>query len=66
MGGASIEKHVDYAVGSLECSMTNEQLTAKFVDQYIGILGEKRTDKASEWCWNSEEQADMGRVKDVL
>ncbi|KAJ5512255.1 hypothetical protein N7463_001807 [Penicillium fimorum] len=65
-GAASIEKHVDYAVGSMERPMTNEQLTAKFVDQCIGILGEERTDKASEWCWNLEEQADMGRVKDVL
>ncbi|KAJ5360723.1 hypothetical protein N7517_009914 [Penicillium concentricum] len=65
-GGASLEKHVDYAVGSLERPMTNEQLTAKFVDQCVGILGEERTDKASQWCWNLEHQADMGRVEGML
>lgn len=65
-GGPSIEKHVDYAMGSLECPMTNEQLTAKFVDQCVGILGEERTDRASRWCWDLEEQADVGRINDVL
>ncbi|KAJ9490525.1 hypothetical protein VN97_g2737 [Penicillium thymicola] len=65
-GEASIEKHVDYAVGSLERPMTNEQLTAKFVDQCVGILGEERTDRASRWCWGLEEQADVGRINDVL
>ncbi|CAI7625756.1 unnamed protein product [Penicillium glandicola] len=65
-GGASIEKHVDYAVGSLERPMKNEQLTAKFVDQCVGILGEDRTDKASQWCWGLAEQTDVGQIKDVL
>ncbi|KAJ5958249.1 uncharacterized protein N7479_005399 [Penicillium vulpinum] len=65
-GGASIEKHIDYAVGSLERPMTNEQLTAKFVDQCVGILGEERTDKASEWCWGLEKQADISQIKEVL
>lgn len=49
-GGASIEKHVDYAVGTSERPTTNEQLTAKFVGQGIGIPGEERTDRASRWC----------------
>ncbi|KAF9248372.1 hypothetical protein DTO006G1_1213 [Penicillium roqueforti] len=65
-GGTTIEKHVDYAVGSLERPMTNEQLTAKFIEQCVGVLGEERTDKASQWCWALKEQADVAQIKDVL
>ncbi|KAJ5618972.1 hypothetical protein N7510_002956 [Penicillium lagena] len=63
---APIVKHVDHAVGSLEVPMTDELLTEKFVDQCIPVLGEKRTESASAWCWDLEKQADVRRIKDVL
>ncbi|CAL5871759.1 uncharacterized protein PFLUO_LOCUS6012 [Penicillium psychrofluorescens] len=63
---APIVKHVDHAVGSLEVPMTDALLTEKFVDQCIPVLGEKRTETASAWCWGLEKQADVRRIKDVL
>ena len=48
---ASIVKHVDHAVGSVHCSMSDSQLTEKFMDQCVPVLGLERTQKASEWCW---------------
>ncbi|CAI7642577.1 unnamed protein product [Penicillium bialowiezense] len=61
-----IEKHVDYAVGSLERPMTDEQLTFKFVDQCVAVLGQERTENTSRWCWDLAAEHDMRRIKDVL
>lgn len=47
-GRDNIERHVDYAVGSLEKPMTDKQLTAKFVDQCVGVIGQERTDRQGE------------------
>jgi aconitate decarboxylase len=65
-GREAIEKHVDYAVGSLERPMTDEQLTAKFVDQCVGIIGQERTENASRWCWDLLHENDVRQIKDVL
>jgi len=65
-GKEDIEKHVKYAVGSLERPMTDEQLTAKFVDQCVGILGQEKTGKASRWCWDLALEDDVRRIKRVL
>lgn len=43
--------HVKHAVGSLERPMTDAQLTEKFVDQCLPVLGQERMNKASQWCW---------------
>ncbi|KAJ5947668.1 hypothetical protein N7466_000683 [Penicillium verhagenii] len=65
-GNVTIEKHVDHAVGSLERPMTDAQLVQKFVDQCTPVLGQERTEKASQWCWDLEKQSDMRQVKAVL
>ena len=65
-GRCDIEKHVDHAVGSLERPMTDEQLTLKFVDQCVGVLGQEKTDGISRWCWNLAGEDDVRRIKDVL
>ncbi|KAJ5795136.1 hypothetical protein N7457_001735 [Penicillium paradoxum] len=65
-GGSSIEKHVDFAVGSLERPMTDDELARKFVDQCAAILGPERTHETSQWCRDLERQTDIRRIKDVL
>ncbi|CAG8406010.1 unnamed protein product [Penicillium salamii] len=65
-GRDDIEKHVDYAVGSLERPMTDEQLSLKFMDQSVGALGQDKADKASQWCWDLATQDDVRRIKDIL
>lgn len=62
----TIEKHVSHAVGSLERPMTDAQLVQKFVDQCIPVLGQERTEKASQWCWDIEKQGDVRLIKAVL
>lgn len=61
-----IEKHIDHAVGSLERPMTDAQLKDKFVDQCIAVLGEERSNIASQWCWDLEKHSDVRQVKQVL
>jgi aconitate decarboxylase len=58
--------HVTHAVGSLERPMTDEQLTEKFVDQCLPVLGRERTEKASRWCWGLEKVVDVRCIEDVL
>ncbi|KAJ5345382.1 hypothetical protein N7452_003386 [Penicillium brevicompactum] len=65
-GRGDIEKHLDHAVGSLERPMTDEQLTLKFVDQCVGVLGQEKTDGISRWCWDLAGEDDVRRIKDVL
>ncbi|KAJ6110489.1 hypothetical protein N7486_002724 [Penicillium sp. IBT 16267x] len=62
----TIENHVSHAVGSLERPMTDAQLVQKFVDQCLPVLGQERTEKASQWCWDLEKQDDVRRIKAVL
>ncbi|KAJ6022246.1 hypothetical protein N7540_007750 [Penicillium herquei] len=62
----TIKKHVDHAVGSLERPMTDAQLVEKFVDQCIPIMGQERTEKASQWCWSLEKHQDVRQIKTVL
>jgi aconitate decarboxylase len=50
--GTRLEKHIAHAVGSLQVPMTDEQLTAKFIDQVSLVVGEKTASKWSESVWN--------------
>ena len=50
--GMKLEKHVAHAVGSLQVPMTDEQLTAKFVDQVSLVVGENAAEKWSGIAWN--------------
>jgi aconitate decarboxylase len=50
--GTKLEKHVAHAVGSLQVPMTDEQLTAKFVDQVSLVIREDAARLWSENAWN--------------
>ncbi|OKO99841.1 hypothetical protein PENSUB_8058 [Penicillium subrubescens] len=58
--------HVEHAVGSLERPMTDAQLTEKFLEHCLPVLGRERTEKASQWCWGLEKVVDVRCIKDVL
>jgi aconitate decarboxylase len=60
------ETHIDHAVGSRERPMSVSQLTDKFVDQCVPVLGQERTQQASQWCWELEKQIDVRQIKTVL
>lgn len=49
--GKMLEKHVTHAVGSLQVPMTDEQLTAKFIDQVSLVAGENAAQQWSENAW---------------
>ncbi|OJJ41696.1 hypothetical protein ASPWEDRAFT_101342 [Aspergillus wentii DTO 134E9] len=61
-----LEKHVDHAVGSVKSPMTDDQLTEKFLDQCISVVGLEKAKKASEWCWNLDTRNDIRDIKDIL
>lgn len=63
---ASIEKHVDHAVGSVHCPMSDSQLTEKFMDQCVPVLGLERTQKAGEWCWALDRHGDVRGIKEFF
>ncbi|KAK5733173.1 hypothetical protein LTR17_009914 [Elasticomyces elasticus] len=59
--GSKLEKHVQHAVGSLEVPMSDEQLTAKFVDQAELVLGVGAR-QASNAAWSIGEAKDVAEV----
>ncbi|KAK3055245.1 hypothetical protein LTR09_003798 [Extremus antarcticus] len=60
--GRELKKHIDSAVGSLDKPLTNEQLTAKFVDQATLVLGEADAKSASERAWRIAESSDVAEI----
>lgn len=63
--GQILEKHVVHAVGSLEVPMSDEALERKFMDQCVGVLGDK-VDAASQACWGIEDVEDVGSMVKLL
>ncbi|KAK4958400.1 hypothetical protein LTR10_004827 [Elasticomyces elasticus] len=63
--GSKLEKHVQHAVGSLEVPMSDEQLTAKFVDQVERVLG-VGAKKASNAAWSIGGAKDVAEILRVL
>ena len=59
--GMKLEKHVAHAVGSLQVPMTDEQLTAKFVDQVSLVVGEDVAEKWSGIAWDICNARDVGK-----
>jgi len=59
--GSKIEKHIAHAIGSTEVPMTEEQLTAKFVDQCRPVLGD-RTQQVSDALWKVENVSDIAQL----
>ncbi|KAK5171245.1 uncharacterized protein LTR77_004389 [Saxophila tyrrhenica] len=64
--GSKLEKRIDHAVGSLEVPMTDEQLTAKFVDQAGLVLGEADAKSASDAAWRVGESKNVAEVMRTL
>jgi len=60
--GTKLEKHVAHAVGSLQVPMTDEQLTAKFIDQVSLVVGEEAATRWSEKAWDLCNAWDVGEV----
>jgi len=59
--GSEVEKHVVHAIGSTEVPMTDEQLTAKFVDQCQSLLG-GRTQQVSDALWRIESAPGIAQL----
>ena len=59
--GSKVEKHIVHAIGSTEVPMTEEQLTAKFVDQCQPVLG-NRTKQVSDALWKVENVSDIAQL----
>lgn len=64
--GVVVEQHVEHAVGSLVAPMSDAQLTEKFMDQCVPVLGADRALKASDWCWGIDTVADIRDVTHVF
>lgn len=64
--GASVENHIDHAVGSVEAPMSDAQLTEKFIDQCAPVLGEERARKANKWCWGLDKHTDIREIRDII
>lgn len=60
LDGTKLEEHVAHAIGSLQVPMTDEQLTAKFLDQASLVMGDESSKRASETAWK------IGDSKDVV
>ncbi|PIA93356.1 hypotheticalsprotein [Cercospora beticola] len=60
--GDVLHEHIDYAVGSLEKPMTDQQLTAKFLDQCSLVLGEQDAERVSSLAWRIERADDVAAV----
>ena len=63
--GSKLERHVQHAVGSLEVPMTDEQLTEKFIDQSMLVLGDAAKE-ASDRVWKIGEAKDVATVLATL
>ncbi|PMD64741.1 MmgE/PrpD family protein [Hyaloscypha bicolor E] len=59
--GNVLEKHVKYAVGSIEAPMDDQMLRQKFEDQCAAVLGGGAR-SASTKCWNVEDMSDIAEI----
>jgi len=64
-GGQKLQKHITNAIGSLEVPMTNEQLTEKFIDQCLPVLGD-RTKEVSDEVWKIDQSKDVAEIAKIL
>lgn len=58
--------HIDHALGSVERPMSETQLTVKFMEQSIPVLGQERAQRASQWCWGLEKEIDVRQIRSIL
>lgn len=57
--GEEFEKNIESAIGSIRKPMTDEQLTAKFIDQASRIMGEESATRTSNLLWTLEDMVEI-------
>jgi 2-methylcitrate dehydratase PrpD len=57
--GRRIEKHVEHSIGSLERPMTDDDLSAKFLDLAEAVIGRDAARRALDGAWAVEQAADF-------
>lgn len=62
--GSVLERHVEYAVGSINAPMDDEALEKKFKNQCAKVLA--NVDSASKACWNIGEVKDISEISKAL
>lgn len=58
MDGAVLEQHVDYALGSVERPLSDNDLTLKLTDLTQGVLTSENAARLAKFCWNIEQAID--------
>ena len=58
----TVELHVPHAIGSISRPMTNADLEHKFRNLVTEVLGEDRTTKLLQQCWNLGEMTSVGEI----
>src|SRR6185312_6769688 len=62
MNGQILTRHIENAIGSLEKTMSDQALEAKFTDLADGILPTAQTQQLMQLCWNLEKNDDMASI----
>jgi len=60
--GRRLERHVAYALGTLERPMSDADLEAKFCGLVEGVLPERRIGELIAACWSVESLQDAGEI----
>jgi len=60
--GRRLEKRVQYSKGHPKNPFSNDELTAKFMDSVVPLLGSDRAQKIAEAVWNIERAADASAL----
>ena len=64
--GTIFEHHVEYALGSLGRPMSDDDLSNKFLQLAQKVLPLKEAERALQFCWTAETQANAGGIADAL
>jgi 2-methylcitrate dehydratase PrpD len=60
--GRRLEKRLQYSKGHPKNPFSNEDLTAKFMDSFVPLLGSDRAKRIAETLWNIEPAADASSL----
>lgn len=60
--GAVLEQHVDYALGSIERPLSDDDLNLKLADLTLDILPSTQAKSLAEFCWRIEQESDATRI----
>ena len=60
--GTVVEQHVDYALGSVERPLSDNDLNLKLADLTQDVLPSDRAELLAKFCWNIEHESDAART----